>query len=95
MSVILGTIVIDDHSHNLTRGLFRIGRDPTESDIVIKHQMLSKVHLIIKAEADGVAVIFDYLGLDMYNTNVVPERHFWSLGLVPDSNFWLSGTRYI
>ena len=23
------------------------------------------------------------------------ERHFWSLGLVPDSDFWLSGTRYI
>ena len=34
------------------------------------------------------------LGLDINNTHAVPERHFWYLGLVPDSNFWLSGTRY-
>ena len=55
-NLVLGTLVIDDHSHNITRGTFKIGRDPTQCDLVINNPMLSKVHIIIEAEADGVTV---------------------------------------
>ena len=55
-NLVLGTLVIDDHSHNITSGTFKIGRDPTQCDIVINNPMLSKVHVIIEAEADGITV---------------------------------------
>ena len=54
-SVVLGTLVIDDHPHIITRGIFKIGRDP-KSDIVVNNPMISSVHVIIDAEADGITV---------------------------------------
>ena len=48
--------MIDDHSHNITRGTFKIGRDPTQCDLVINNPMLSSVHVSIEAEVDGVTV---------------------------------------
>ena len=55
-NLILGTLVGDEDSHIITKGTYKIGRDPTQCDIVINNQMLSKVHLIIEAEADGITV---------------------------------------
>ena len=55
-NLVLGTLVIDDHSHNITRGTFKIGRDPTQCDLVINNPMLSSVHVSIEAEVDGVTV---------------------------------------
>ena len=55
-NLVLGTLLIDDHSHNITRGTFKIGRDPKQCDIVINNPMLSSVHLSIDAEADGITV---------------------------------------
>ena len=49
-------LVIDGLSHHITRGTFKIGRDPTQCDIVINNPMLSKVHVVIEAEADGLTV---------------------------------------
>lgn len=53
---ILGTLVVGDDTHNITRGRFKIGRDPEQCDIVINNQHLSKIHVTIEAEADWVTV---------------------------------------
>ena len=55
-NLILGTLVVDGNSRNITRGTYKIGRDPAQCDIVINLPMLSKLHLIIEAEADGITV---------------------------------------
>ena len=55
-NLVLGTLLLDDHSHNITRGTVKIGRDPTQCDVVINNPMLSKVHVIIEAEVDGITV---------------------------------------
>ena len=55
-NLVLGTLVINDHSHDITRGIFKIGRDPTKCDLVIDNPMLSGVHLFIEAETDGITI---------------------------------------
>ena len=55
-NLILGTLVVDGNLHNITRGTYKIGRDPALCDIVINLPMLSKLHLVIEAEADGITV---------------------------------------
>ena len=55
-NLILGTLVVGEDTHNITRGRFKIGRDPQQCDIVINNQQLSRVHISIEAEADGITV---------------------------------------
>ena len=55
-NLVLGTLVVDGNSHNITRGTYKIGRDPAQCDIVLNNPLLSKLHLIIEAEADGITV---------------------------------------
>ena len=55
-NLVLGSLVIEDQSHDITRGIIKIGRDPVKCDIVVKNPKLSLVHVIIEAEADGITV---------------------------------------
>ena len=73
-NVTLGTLIVDENSHNITRGTYKIGRDPTQCDIIVNQQIISKFHLIIEEADDNKRATLtlksqskrDQTGLDIF-----------------------------